>query len=132
MVNGVADDKTPNQGNETNVDHWQINKGMQKFFNLPYPKQQFQVVTLLNSEPELNPDESQKALQNWKKFSPLTLDDIIKNSNLKIDFDNAGIEYKQIVDTEGEYVSTGQFKKGTEDEQGIGREVSNENDVYEG
>ena len=80
----------------------------------------------------MNPDESQKALINWKKFKPLTLNDIIKNSNLKIEFNNAGIEYKKLVDSDGEYISTGQFKKGSEDEHGIAREVFKDNDIYEG
>jgi hypothetical protein len=71
----------------------------------------------------MNPKESQKALVNWRKFKPLTLDEIMKNSNLKIEFENAGIEYKKLVDEDGEYISTGQFKKDTEDEHGIAREV---------
>ena len=62
---------------------------------------------MLNSEPIMNPEESQKALVNWKKFKPLTLDEIMKNSNLKIEFDNEGIEYKKLVDADGEYISTG-------------------------
>jgi len=55
----------------------------------------------------MNPEESQKALVNWKKFKPLTLDEIMKNSNLKIEFDNEGIEYKKLIDADGEYISTG-------------------------
>ena len=71
----------------------------------------------------MNPDESQEALASWKKFQPLTLDQITKHSNLKIEFDNDGIEYKKLVDDDGEYISIGQFKKGSEDEHGIAREV---------
>ena len=72
------------------------------------------------------------ALETWKKFQPLTIEEIIKNSTQKIEFQNRAVEYKKLIDSEGEYISTGQFRKGTEDEQGIAREVFKDNDIYEG
>lgn len=63
-----------------------------------------------------------KALENWRKFAPLSVSDILQKSNCQLlDLDNDQLELKTIC-KDNEY-QTGLFKKGTDRMEGIVRSV---------
>ena len=60
-------------------------------------------------------------METWKKLKPLTIDEIIQNSEQTVDFFDYGTEFKEQL-TQNAY-KIGQFKRGTNDLDGIGRRI---------
>ena len=51
---------------------------------------------MLNTEPNVDPAKSQKALDMWKILKPLTVEEIMQNSTQAVSFDDPEIEYKEV------------------------------------
>ena len=80
---------------------------------------------MLNSEPPLfNKNKSFQAYETWQKLKPLIVEDILMFSEQTIESLNKDnqIEFKDFKCSN--YLATGQFKKGTNFEQGIVRVIS--------
>ncbi len=66
------------------------------------------------------------ALNKWKKVGPLTIEEILKNSDKEMDTQN--IEFKTI--SKDSYTFQGQFKKGTDKREVICRIIFNFGPIY--
>ena len=76
---------------------------------------------LLRKTPEIAYGKPRLSMETWKKLKPLTIDEIIQNSEQTVDFFDYGTEFKEQL-TQNAY-KIGQFKRGTNDLDGIGRRI---------
>jgi hypothetical protein len=76
---------------------------------------------LLVTIPTINPNVSNKSLEQWKKMKPLTIEEIQKNSDYQTNLEDGNIEFKEV--KAENHVSTGMFKRGTSTVEGIARRV---------
>lgn len=87
----------------------------------------------MKSCPDANPERPHRcqALETWKSLKPITLYEIIKNSESEVDFNNLETEYLDYVSCE--FITNGLFKKDSECEAGIARVVyKDSNQIKEG
>ena len=78
---------------------------------------------VFKSSPDATPESPHRsqAVETWKSLKPITLYEIIKNSDTEVDFNNLDSEY---LDYEScEFITNGLFKKDSECEAGIARVV---------
>ena len=89
---------------------------------------------LLQSTPEIIPGtDSLKGHETWQKLGPLTIEEIIEKSGQKdFNFESDELEFKSILDEDGDYYEIGMFLKGTDDTHGIKRQVDNDGIIKEG
>lgn len=88
---------------------------------------------IFKSVPAVNSDcpHGNQAVETWKSLKPVTLYQIIKNSESEVDFNNMDSEY---LDYESNmFITNGLFKKDSECEAGIARVVYKDtNQIKEG
>ena len=63
-------------------------------------------------------------------MSPLSIEDILKNSDLKTNINDSNTEYKEV--KAENHISTGMFKRGTSTVEGIARRVFAHTQIQEG
>ena len=51
---------------------------------------------MLNSTPHISQEKSQITLTSWKKLKPLTVEEILKNTEGGLNFDDNNIEFKEV------------------------------------
>ena len=61
------------------------------------------------------------AVETWKTLKPMTLYQIIKNSDTDVDFNNLDCEYLDYESSE--FITNGLFKKDSDAEEGVARVV---------
>lgn len=101
---------------------WGTDVGSEQEMSLLTPDQQRLTTKMLNSPPKIEASKPQESLNMWKNLQPLTIEKILKKSKINIDFDDKDFEFKE-VKTENAIIQC-QFKKGTDEKQGIGRIVA--------
>ena len=116
---------------EIEIKHWQLDKGLARFDTLADSSLKRQIEDMLKQVPELGSDKPQKALTNWKRLGPLTLEQIMERSEVPLDFDESVNYYKMESYYTGgkEY---GQFRKDVVKCNGVGRAVYPDGQIYEG
>lgn len=77
--------------------------------------------------PKISVNKSQKSLENFKKLQRLTIEEIIRNSNQPVDFFNQQLEFK--THREVDHFIIGQFQRGTNILEGIGRVVFSNTEI---
>lgn len=80
---------------EMEIKFWQLDKGLKSVDSLTHPDAQ-RLSNMLCSFPKTNPQHSTKSIENWKKFKPLTIQDIIDHSPTDFDFDQYNLEFKEV------------------------------------
>lgn len=51
---------------------------------------------MLNSTPHISSEKSQVSITSWKKLKPLSIEEILKNTEGGFDFDDVNIEFKEV------------------------------------
>lgn len=87
-----------------------------------------QLAQVLKSAPEISDSEAfsqSQSLETWLSLKPITIYEIIKNSEHEVDFNNEDSMYLDYESSE--FITNGLFKKESESEEGIARVVYKEN-----
>lgn len=88
---------------------------------------------VFKSDPDVDPSSPHRnqAVETWKSLKPITLYQIIKNSEEGVDFNNLDSEYLEY--NSSQFLTNGLFKKESECEAGIARVVYKDtNQIKEG
>lgn len=82
---------------------------------------------LLKKVPSINKNGQQNSLRSWKQLQPLTVKQILEQSNMSqdYDFEQKDIEFKKIKNMNRTIY--GQFKRGTNIPHGIARIIFDSN-----
>lgn len=74
---------------EIEIKYWQLDKGLKAIDSLTHPDA-VRITNMLCSMPRTNPSLSQKSIENWMKFKPLSIQDIINHTHDKeFSFENS-------------------------------------------
>ena len=71
--------------------------------------------------PHIDTAKSQASIQTWKTLKPLTIEEIIKNTDEPIDLDKSIVEFKEVKFED--HTAIGLFQRGTDTIQGVARRV---------
>lgn len=80
---------------ESEIKHWKVDKGLKQYDQLTYTKLQWKVINLLKSTPRVDELKAQGSLslQTWKSIKPLSIEDIIQNSKIEVEFNPNEMEF---------------------------------------
>ena len=94
------------------------------------PSHYEKLATILSSIPEIGEDKPTLSLEVWMTLKPLTVDQIIRNSQEVTELDEYGHDVKnELFDN---CIAAGQFCKGSRRLQGIGRILFDDTGIQEG
>lgn len=65
--------------------------------------------------------QDSQAVETWRSLKPMTLFEIIKNSEIEVDFNNLDSEYLDY--DSNKFITNGLFRKDSESEEGVARVV---------
>lgn len=114
---------------EDEVRYWKLEKGLIKMYNYASPSAEV-LNNILQQAPVIDPSKNQKSLEVWKKMVPLTIEDIVKESDDKVEIDDDLQEVKKMKFKN--YIVMGQFRRGTNRVDGIARRIFDSTLIQEG
>lgn len=86
---------------------------------------------MLAQMPKVNAYEYQASVETWIKLGPLTIDEIVQNSETPVKFDNENLEVKDMKFSNCQKL--GQFRRGTQVIEGVARRIwFDDNQIEEG
>jgi len=114
---------------EKEIKYWQLDKGISKIYGYTHPDAQ-KLDELFKSVPDIFALKPQVTLNNWQKLKPLTVDDIMRNSQIDVDFKHDKIQFQH--DKFGKGVAQGQMRTGTKVIDGVARIIFDSTNIQEG
>lgn len=106
-----------------------MDRGISKIYDYTHPDAEM-LDQMLQEEPEIFALKPQKSLESWRKLGPLTVEEIMRNSEYEVTFSKDNIKFQ--IDNFGKGTSIGQLRKGTKVPDGIARVVFESTNIQEG
>ena len=72
-----------------------MDHGLKSVDSLTHPDAQL-LSNMLSSFPQINPAHSTKSIENWKKFKPLTIQDVIENGQQNFGLEEWQLDFKEV------------------------------------
>lgn len=72
---------------EFEIKYWGLDKGLARIDTLTNVDDIKKIEDILATVPKIDPKNQHISLKNWKKFQPLTINEILEKSDKPIDFD---------------------------------------------